>query len=105
MLVPDAASLARRAGLVLVTNRDLDREHGELQRGGGQPRKLGVHVRRRTGRFEDDRKRRDEGGWTEGGGGGGRGGGGRHAVLDEKKMVGGRPSPRRGRLRRRDDGA
>lgn len=50
--------------------------------------------RRRT--YEDNRKDLEVKGYTAAGGGGGKGGGGKRAVLDEKKMVCGRPSPRKG---------
>lgn len=87
-------------GLLLVVDRDIRIEHRHTEQVAGQPRKRGVNVGGRRQLYEDDRKRRNEGGYVPGGGGGRKGGGGSHAVLDEKKMVGGRPSPRRGPLRR-----
>ena len=46
----------------------------------------------------DDRKRVDKTEYVSDGGGGGK-----HAVLDETKMVGSKPSPRPGRMRRLGD--
>ena len=48
---------------------------------------------------KDARTPEDATGYVAGGGGGHKGGGGGRAVLDEKKMVAGKPSPRRGPLR------
>jgi hypothetical protein len=95
-----AETLAGASGLVVVRDRDIVVEHRHIQEVAGQPRKRGVGVGRRKRLYEDDRKRLDEAGWVPGGGGGHKGGGGGHAVLDEKKMIGGKPSPRRGPLRR-----
>ncbi|HZP40423.1 MAG TPA: CoA-binding protein [Candidatus Binatia bacterium] len=88
--VGDAAARATALGLRLVHDRDLRTEQRHTEAVAGQPRKRGVTAR------TDNRKRPD--GWHVVGGGGGRkSGGGRHAVLDEKKMAGGKPSPRRDR--------
>jgi len=62
----------------------------------GHPEKWGVHVRRRKQTYEDNRMRPDAGGYVAGGGGGHVAGGGVRSVLDEKKMVKGKPSPRSG---------
>jgi predicted CoA-binding protein len=104
---------AARAGLTLVAESCIEEEAKHALRESGHPRKLGVHARRRGRTLRDDRKRPVESGYRAGGGGGHRGGGGMHAVLDEKKMVRGRPSPRQGvarpakavRLRGRQHGA
>jgi predicted CoA-binding protein len=100
-----AAALAARHGLALVHGRDIVAEHRHTEQVAGQPRKRGVHVSLRKQRYEDDRKRVDEIGYIAGGGGGRHGGGGKRAVLDEKKMLDGKPSPRGGRLRRSGDPA
>jgi predicted CoA-binding protein len=97
--VAEAEAAAAR-GLLVVHDRDIAVEHRHTEQVAGQPRKRGVNVAGRRRQYEDDRKRIDEAGWAPGGGGGHKGGGGGRAVLDEKKMVGGRPSPRRGPLRR-----
>ena len=55
-----------------------------------------VQVRRRKQTYEDNRMRPDAGGYVAGGGGGHVAGGGVRSVLDEKKMVKGKPSPRSG---------
>lgn len=68
--------------------RDIVTEHRHTEQVAGQPRKRGVNVSGRKGWYEDDRKHRDDT-WHDG----------QHAVLDEKKMVGGKPSPRRGPIR------
>jgi predicted CoA-binding protein len=86
--------------LLLVRDRDIVVEQRHTEAVAGQPRKRGVNVGGRKRLFEDDRKRREETGYVVGGGGGHKAGGGNHAVLDEKKLVGGKPSPRRGPLRR-----
>jgi uncharacterized protein len=99
-LADDAAAHAAASDLLLVRDRDITTEYRHTVEVAGQPSKRGVHVGRRKRQYEDDRKRHDETGYAEGGGGGGKGGGGNRAVLDEKKMVGGKPSPRRGPLRR-----
>jgi hypothetical protein len=86
--------------LLVVRDRAIEVEQRHTEQVAGQPRKRGVHISRRKRSYEDDRKRPEKAGWVEAGGGGHKSGGGRHAVLDEKKMVGGKPSPRRGPLRR-----
>jgi predicted CoA-binding protein len=92
---------AARAGLTLVIDACIEAEHRHANRVSGHPRKLGVHVRRRKGRvYEDNRKRAEDSGYVAGGGGGPSGGGGVRATLDEKKMVAGRPSPRKGLFKR-----
>jgi predicted CoA-binding protein len=91
---------AARAAVTLVRDACIMEEHRHLSRAGGHPRKLGVHVRRRKAAYEDQRKHPEERGYVAGGGGGSRGGGGVRATLDEKKMVGGKPSPRRGIAKR-----
>jgi predicted CoA-binding protein len=84
-----AADLPARAGdLAVVRGRDITVEHRHTEQVAGQPRKRGVSRRAR--------QRPPDAGWTAAGGGGRRGGGGGRAVLDEKKMTTGRPSPRRG---------
>jgi predicted CoA-binding protein len=87
---------AARAGVTLVVDACIEEEHRHASRVAGHPRKLGVHVRRRKPDYIDNRKRPEEAGYVAGGGGGHAGGGGVRAALDEKKMVGGRPSPRKG---------
>jgi hypothetical protein len=94
-----AADEAAAHGILLVRDRDIRIEQRHTEQVAGQPRKRGVHLRRRNAVYEDDRKRHDETGYVEGGGGGHKAGGGGHAILDEKKMVGGKPSPRRGPFR------
>ncbi|MGH7766550.1 MAG: hypothetical protein ACREQP_03790 [Candidatus Binatia bacterium] len=84
----------------LIKDRCIEEEHRHFLKDGGHPKRLGVHVSRRRRTYEDNRKNLEVEGYTEGGGGGGKGGGGKRAVLDEKKMVRGRPSPRQGPLRR-----
>ena len=98
--VGGAAEDAAAHGLLLVRDRDIQVEQRHTEQVAGQPRKRGVNVGRRKRRYEDDRKRRDETGYVARGGGGHKGGGGARAVLDEKKMVGGKPSPRKGPLLR-----
>ncbi|MDB4967776.1 MAG: CoA-binding domain protein [Myxococcales bacterium] len=90
---------ALSAGLTLVEDSCIMEEHRHASRGAGHPSKLGVHVRRRARAVVDNRKRQDDSGWSAGGGGGHLGGGGVRATLDEKKMVTGRPSPRKGRAK------
>lgn len=61
----------------------------------GHPGKLGTNFNR--GRpHEDNRKHPEESGYTADGGGGGIGGGGARTRLDEKKMLAGKNSPRKG---------
>lgn len=90
---------AARADLTLVIDACVEAEHRHANRVAGHPRKLGVHIRRRKRAYADNRKRPEEAGYVAGGGGGSTGGGGVRATLDEKKMVGGRPSPRAGKLK------
>lgn len=97
---------AEELDLVLIRDRCIEEDHSDLMgtfgsAGAGHPEKLGVHVSRRRRTFEDNRRRPEESGWTEAGGGGSAAGGGGRAVLDEKKMIRGRPSPRQGPLRKR----
>ena len=99
VLADGVDALAEKAHLVVVRDHDIVTEHRHTEQVAGQPRKRGVNVAGRKGWYQDDRKRRDDTWHVEGGGGGHKGGGGQHAVLDEKKMVGGRPSPRRGPMR------
>src|SRR5262249_40680547 len=95
----DAQAHAAAHRLLLVRGRDIVTAQPPTEQVAGQPRRRGVRVGRRKRLLEDDRKRREESGYTARGGGGRKGGGGGRAVLDEKKMVGGKPSPRRGPLR------
>ena len=97
---PQADQQARAHDVLLVKERCIEEEHRHLIKDGGHPARLGVHVSRRHKAYEDNRKDLEEDGYTEGGGGGHKGGGGKRAVLDEKKMVRGRPSPRQGPLKR-----
>ena len=99
VLADEVDGPAKEAHLVVVRDRDIVTEQRHTEQVAGQPRKRGVNVAGRKGWYEDDRKRRDDTWHVEGGGGSHKGGGGQHAVLDEKKMVGGRPSPRRGPMR------
>jgi len=96
----DAEARAAAHDLLVVRGHDIVAEQRHTERVAGQPAKRGVNVGGRKGMYEDDRKHRVESGWVPRGGGGHKGGGGERAVLDEKKMVGGKPSPRRGPLRR-----
>jgi predicted CoA-binding protein len=88
---------AERIGAFVVADTCIIEEHRHESRFAGHPRKLGVHVPRRKHGYSDNRKRPEATGYVAGGGGGHLGGGGVRATLDEKKMVAGRPSPRRGR--------
>jgi hypothetical protein len=94
----EAGELAAAHGLQLVRGRDVTVEHRHTEQVAGQPRKRGVGAR--TQADDQGRKPRARAGYAARGGGGRKGGGGRRAVLDEKKMVGEGPSPRRRRLRR-----
>ena len=87
---------AARIGVSLVIDSCIEEEHRHASRAPGHPTKLGVHVRRGRKTYEDNRKHPDDAGYVAGGGGGSSGGGGVRAVLDEKKMRTGRPSPRHG---------
>jgi predicted CoA-binding protein len=95
---------ARRRQLAVIKNRCIVEDHRHLvgahgEPRAGHPRKTGVHIRRRTATFEDNRLRPEDDGYVAGGGGGRSAGGGVRAVLDEKKMVKGRPSPRSGPIK------
>jgi predicted CoA-binding protein len=97
---PEAEAQARAHDVTLIKERCIEEVHRHLSKDSGHPKKLGVHIRRRRGVYEDNRKDQETAGYTPAGGGGSRGGGGKRAVLDEKKMVRGRPSPRKGPRRR-----
>ncbi|MGD9765883.1 MAG: CoA-binding protein [Candidatus Binatia bacterium] len=99
VLAGDVEERARECDLRVVHDRDIVLEHKHTERSAGQPRKRGVHVSLRKRQYEDNRKRREQTGYVARGGGGHKGGGGGRAVLDEKKMVEGSPSPRKGPLR------
>jgi predicted CoA-binding protein len=96
---PPCDDEAERRGVTIVRESCIMDEHRHLSRVPGHPRKLGVHLNRRKATYEDQRKHPESSGYVAGGGGGSSGGGGVRATLDEKKMIGGRPSPRRGILR------
>lgn len=96
---PAAARAAAASGVELIKDRCIEEEHRHLARAGGHPKKTGVHISRRHPVYEDNRKNPEEAGYVEAGGGGHKGGGGKRAVLDEKKMVRGKPSPRKGPLK------
>jgi hypothetical protein len=100
----EADDEARKQELGVVKERCIVEEHRHLfdpdgEPRAGHPRKLGVHIRRRKRTFEDNRRRQVDNGYVAGGGGGSAAGGGVRAVLDEKKMMKGRPSPRSGPLK------
>lgn len=97
---PQAEEQAREHDVLLVKGRCIEEEHRHFSKDSGHPARLGVHVSRRHKIYEDNRKDLEEAGYTQAGGGGGKGGGGKRSVLDEKKMVRGRPSPRQGPLKR-----
>jgi predicted CoA-binding protein len=97
----EAEDTARRHGLAVVKDRCIVEDHRHLfgstrDLRAGHPHKAGVHVSRRKAQFEDNRKRPADDGYVAGGGGGRVAGGGVRAVLDERKMMKGRPSPRSG---------
>jgi predicted CoA-binding protein len=97
----DAEDEAREHDLTVVKERCIMEDHRHLFGPHGEPRaghppKTGVHLRRRKRTFEDNRLRPEDDGYVPGGGGGSTAGGGVRAVLDEKKMTKGRPSPRSG---------
>jgi hypothetical protein len=77
--------------VLLIKDRCIEEEHRHISKDSGHPGRLGVHLSRRRG-YEDNRKDLEKEGYTERGGGGRKGGGGKRSVLDEKKMVRGRPS-------------
>jgi predicted CoA-binding protein len=102
----EAEEEARRHDLALVKDRCIVEEHQHLFRahgepGAGHPGKTGVHVSRRKRAFEDNRVHVEDQGYAAGGGGGHSAAGGVRAVLNEKKMVKGRPSPRSGPFKRK----
>jgi predicted CoA-binding protein len=97
----EAEDEARSHGLALVKDRCIMESHRHLfgphgEPRAGHPQKTGVHISRRKGTFEDNRLRPEDEGYAADGGGGRNAGGGVRAVLDEKKMIKGRPSPRSG---------
>jgi predicted CoA-binding protein len=94
-----AEEQAREHKVLLIKDRCIEEEHRHIAKESGYPVRLGVHLSRRRRTYEDNRKDLQEKGYTEGGGGGLKGGGGKRSVLDEKKMVRGRPSPRQGPLK------
>jgi hypothetical protein len=93
---PEAEAAARQHTLTVIKERCIKEEHRHLAQRSGHPAKWGVHIRRRKPTFEDNRTRPNAGGYVAGGGGGRVAGGGVRSVLDEKKMVKGKPSPRSG---------
>jgi predicted CoA-binding protein len=100
----EAEDEARKHDLAVVKDRCIAEDHRHLFGAKGEPRaghpqKTGVHVRRGRRTFEDNRVRPDDDGYVAGGGGGRTAGGGVRAVLDEKKMMKGRPSPRSGPIK------
>jgi predicted CoA-binding protein len=95
-----AEEQARKHDVLLIKERCIEEEHRHFSKDSGHPARLGVHISRRHQSYEDNRKDLEEEGYAEGGGGGGMGGGGKRSVLDEKKMVRGRPSPRQGPRKR-----
>jgi predicted CoA-binding protein len=97
----EAEDAARSQELTVIKDRCIMEDHRHLfgaigEARAGHPQKTGVHVRRRKPAFEDNRLRPEDDGYVATGGGGRSAGGGVRAVLDEKKMTKGRPSPRRG---------
>ena len=91
---------AREHGLPLIKDRCIEEDHRHMSKESGHPARLGVHVSRRRRTYEDNRKNMEEEGYAASGGGGRKGGGGKRSVLDEKKMVRGRPSRRQGPRKR-----
>lgn len=98
---PAAELAAQQNGLTLIKERCIMEEDRLLSQRSGHPAKWGVHVRRRKPEYEDNRRRPDDSGYTPSGGGGHSAGGGGRSVLDEKKMVAGAPSRRRGPMKPR----
>ena len=96
---PGAEAAAEAHGLTLIKERGIVEEHRHLSLSSGHPAKWGVHVRRRKATYEDNRLRPDDAGYVAGGGGGSVAGGGVRGTLDEKKMVKGAPSRRRGPMK------
>jgi hypothetical protein len=102
----EAEEAAKKQHLTVVKDRCVVEDHRHLFSSKGEPRaghpqKTGVHIRRRQRTFEDNRPRPEDDGYIAGGGGGRSAGGGVRAVLDEKKMTKGRPSPRSGPFKRK----
>lgn len=93
---PEAEAAAQQHALTVIKDRCIEEEHRHLTQRSGHPEKWGVHVSRRKPTYEDNRQRPDRGGYVSGGGGGHVAGGGVRSVLDEKKMVKGKPSSRSG---------
>lgn len=89
-----AEKQAREHDLLLIKNRCIEEDHRHMSKG-GYPARLGIQLSRLRRTYEDNRKNMEEEGYAAGGGGG-RKGGGKRSVLDEKKIVRGRPSPRQG---------
>jgi predicted CoA-binding protein len=105
-LPPGAWSLAadgaaQQHGLTLIKECCVMEEHRQLSQRSGHPEKWGVHVRRRKPAYQDNRVRPEDRGYTASGGGGHVAGGGGRGVFDEKKMVTGAPSRRRGPMKPR----
>jgi hypothetical protein len=95
-----AKKQAREHDLLLIKDRCIEEDHRHMSKEGGYPARLGIHVSRRRRTYEDNRRNMEEEGYAAAGGGGRKGGGGKRSVLDEKKMVRGRPSPRQGPRKR-----
>ena len=98
---PGADVAAQQHGLTLIKECCVMEEHRRLSQRSGHPERWGVHVRRRKPTYEDNRVRPEDRGYTASGGGGHVAGGGGRSVLDEKKMVTGAPSRRRGPIKPR----
>lgn len=98
-----AEGAARQNGLTLIKDSCIMEEDRYLSQRSGHPAKWGVHVRRRKPQYQDNRKRIDDRGYTPDGGGGHVAGGGSHSTPDEKKMVAGAPSRRRGPMKPRPE--
>jgi hypothetical protein len=98
---PAADVAAQQHGLTLIKECCVMEEHRQLSQRSGHPEKWGVHVRRRKPTYQDNRARPEDRGYTAIGGGGHVAGGGGRSVLDEKKMVTGPPSRRRGPMKPR----
>lgn len=93
----EAEEAAHRHGLFLIKDCCPEEEHRHMSNEGGHPQRAGMNfAARHHTTYEDNRQQPETAGYTPGGGGGHRGGGGVRAVLDEKKMASGRPSPRKG---------
>jgi hypothetical protein len=98
---PAAEEAAHRHGLFLIKDCCPEEEHRRTSNEGGHPERAGMNFSTRHRTYEDNRKHPETTGYTAGGGGGHHDGGGVRAVLDEKKMTDGRPSPRKGPHRER----